>query len=134
MGNTLKLISGFILFVVGVLIIYEANVYNLIDILLVVGFIIAIVGIIMIISYFVDANADRTSSIVKEFLESNDIRTPSFNKNSDTSNGPLKLEILLIIIMKMTFQNMKRSTMKKLLTNTLILIRKITLKSSFKSS
>lgn len=91
MGNTLKLISGFILFVVGVLIIYEANVYNLIDILLVVGFIIAIVGIIMIISYFVDANADRTSSIVKEFLESNDIRTPSFNKNSDTSNGPLKI-------------------------------------------
>ena len=38
MGNTLKLISGFILFVVGVLIIYEANVYNLIDLLLVVGF------------------------------------------------------------------------------------------------
>ena len=91
MGNTLKLISGFILFVVGVLIIYEANVYNLIDLLLVVGFIIAIVGIIMIISYFVDANADKTSSIFKEFLESNDIKAPSFNKHSDTSNGPLKI-------------------------------------------
>ena len=84
MGNTLKLISGFILFVVGVLIIYEANVYNLIDLLLVVGF-------IMIISYFVDANADKTSSIFKEFLESNDIKAPSFNKHSDTSNGPLKI-------------------------------------------
>lgn len=91
MGNTLKLISGFILFVVGVFIIYEANVYNLIDLLLVVGFIIAIVGIIMIISYFVDANADKTSSIFKEFLESNDIKAPSFNKHSDTSNGPLKI-------------------------------------------
>ena len=91
MGNTLKLISGFILFVVGVLIIYEANVYNLIDLLLVVGFIIAIVGIIMIISYFVDANADKTSSIFKEFLESNDIKAPSFNKHSDNSNGPLKI-------------------------------------------
>ena len=77
-GNTLKLISGFVLFVVGVLIVYETNVYNLIDILLVVGLIIAIVGIIMIIAYFVDANADKTSSIVKEFLDSNNFLTISF--------------------------------------------------------
>ena len=90
-GNTLKLISGFILFVVGVLIVYEVNVYNLIDILLVVGFLIAIVGIIMIISYFVDANADKTSSIVKEFLESNSFKSPSFNKESKTNEGPLKI-------------------------------------------
>ena len=67
MGNTLKLISGFILFVVGVLIIYEANVYNLIDLLLVVGFIIAIVGIIMIISYFVDAMPIKHLLFLKNF-------------------------------------------------------------------
>ena len=90
-GNTLKLISGFILFVVGVLIVYETNVYNLIDILLVVGFLIAIVGIIIIISYFVDANADKTSSIVKEFLESNNFKSPSFNKVSKNNDGPLKI-------------------------------------------
>ena len=41
MGNTIKLVSGFILFVVGVLIAYETSVYNLLDILLVVGLIIA---------------------------------------------------------------------------------------------
>lgn len=90
MGNTLKLISGFILFVVGVLIIYETNVYNLIDILLVIGFILAIIGIIMIISYFIDANADKTSHIFKEFLENNEIKYPSFNKTSN-NNGPLKI-------------------------------------------
>lgn len=91
MGNTLKLISGFILFVVGVLIVYETNVYNLIDILLVVGLIIAIAGIIMIIGYFVDANADKTSSIVKEFLDSNNFKSSSFNKDSKTNSGPLKI-------------------------------------------
>ena len=91
MGNTLKLISGFILFVVGVLLVYETSVYNLISILLVVGLIIAIAGIIMIIGYFVDANADKTSSIVKEFLESNSLKSPSFNKESKTNNGPLKI-------------------------------------------
>lgn len=90
-GNTLKLISGFILFVVGVLIVYETNVYNLIDILLVVGLIIAIIGIIMIIGYFVDANADKTSSIIKEFLESNNFKAPSFNNDSTDNNGPLKI-------------------------------------------
>lgn len=90
-GNTLKLISGFILFVVGVLIVYETNVYNLIDILLVVGLIIAIAGIIMIIGYFVDSNADKTSSIVKEFLESNNFRSSSFNNDSNSNDGPLKI-------------------------------------------
>ncbi|WP_299522485.1 hypothetical protein [uncultured Methanobrevibacter sp.] len=91
MGNTLKLISGFILFVVGVLIVYEANVYNLIDILLVIGFILAIIGIIIIISYFIDSNADKTSSMFKEFLENNEIKYPSFNKSSNSNNGPLKI-------------------------------------------
>lgn len=91
MGNTIKLVSGFILLVVGVLIAYETSVYNLIDILLVVGLIIAIVGIIMIISYFVESNADRTTNKIKEFLESKE-RNPSFERrNTNTSEGPLKI-------------------------------------------
>ena len=72
MGNTLKLVSGFILFVVGILIAYETSVYNLLDILLIVGLVISIVGIIMIVSYFVDSNADRTTNAIKEFITSNE--------------------------------------------------------------
>jgi hypothetical protein len=53
MGNTIKLVSGFILFVIGILIAYETSVYNLLDILLIVGLIISIVGLILIVSYFV---------------------------------------------------------------------------------
>lgn len=94
MGNTIKLVSGFILFVIGVLIAYETSVYNLLDILLIVGLIISIVGIIMMISYFVDSNADRTSNMIKEFLVSNNINSPSFNgfeRKSSSSEGPLKV-------------------------------------------
>ena len=93
-GNTIKLVSGFILFVIGVLIAYETSVYNLIDILLVVGLIIAIVGIILIISYFVDSNADRTSNMIKEFLESKEINGPSLSsleKKSNNNDRPLKI-------------------------------------------
>ena len=95
-GNTIKLVSGFILFVIGVLIAYETTVFNLIDILLIVGLIIAIVGIIMIISYFVDSNADRTTDKIKEFLESREVNGPSLGSlerksNKNNSNGPLKV-------------------------------------------
>ena len=97
MGNTIKLVSGFILFVIGILIAYETSVYNLLDILLIVGLIISIVGIILIISYFVDYNADRTTNMLKDFLSSNDIGTPTLNKPSfskskgNSSEGPLKV-------------------------------------------
>lgn len=97
MGNTIKLVSGFILFVIGILIAYETSVYNLLDILLIVGLIISIVGVILIISYFVEYNADRTTNMLKDFLKSNEISTPtlnkpSFNKNEKKSNdGPLKV-------------------------------------------
>ena len=94
MGNTIKLVSGFILFVVGVLIAYETSVYNLLEILLVVGFIISIVGIILIISYFVDSNADRTTNMIKEFLSSKELNTPSFNgfeRKSSNKKAPLTL-------------------------------------------
>ncbi|MBR4446990.1 hypothetical protein [Methanobrevibacter sp.] len=94
MGNTIKLVSGFILFVIGVLLAYETVVYNLIDILLIVGLIISIVGIIMIVSYFVDLNADRTTNMLKEFLESKDADSPSFRgleRKSKDKNRPLKL-------------------------------------------
>ena len=94
MGNTIKLVSGFILFVIGVLIAYETSVYNLIDILLVVGLIISIVGIIMIVSYFVDSNADRTTNKIKEFLESKEINASSlggFERNAPKNNMPLKV-------------------------------------------
>jgi len=93
-GNTIKLVSGFILFVIGVLIAYETSVYNLLDILLVVGLIISIVGVILIVSYFVDSNADRTTNMIKEFLESKDINSPSFSgfeKKNDNADRPLKI-------------------------------------------
>ncbi len=86
MGNTIKLVSGFILFVIGILIAYETSVYNLLDILLIVGLIISIVGLILIISYFVEYNADRTTNMLKDFISSNNINTPKFNKLERKSN------------------------------------------------
>lgn len=90
MGNTIKLVSGFILFVIGVLIAYEASVYNLLDILLIIGLIIAIVGIIMMISHFVESNVDRTTNKIKEFLESKESNS-SFERKNFTGEGPLKI-------------------------------------------
>jgi len=93
-GNTIKLVSGFILFVIGVLIAYETTAYNLIDILLIVGLIIAIIGIIIMISYFVESNANRTSNMIKDFLQSNEINPPSLNKldrKSSNNEGPLHI-------------------------------------------
>lgn len=78
-GNTIKLVSGFILFVIGVLLAYETMVYNLLDILLIVGIFISVVGIIMIVSYFVDSNASRTTDMIKEFIESREDNFRSFN-------------------------------------------------------
>ena len=97
LGNTLKFVSGIILFVIGLVISYEVVVYNLIDILLMVGFLIAIVGVILIISYFVDSNAEKTSGLIKEFLDSADFDAPSINfpkrtsnsRNNFENNGPL---------------------------------------------
>ena len=86
-GNTLKLVSGFILFVVGILIAYETSVYNLLDILLMVGLVIAIVGVILIISYFVDSNADKTTNAIKDFINSNNFNSPSLNKFERKSNN-----------------------------------------------
>ena len=98
MGNTIKLVSGFILFVIGVLIAYETSVYNLLDLLLIVGFIIAVVGIVLIISYFVEYNADRTTNMLKDFLNSNGGNSSSLNKTSLTkfqrksnNDGPLRV-------------------------------------------
>ena len=95
-GNTIKLVSGFILFVIGVLITYETAVYNLIDILFIVGLMISIVGIILMISYFVESNADRTTNKIKEFLESREgggspLGTFDRSSNKSNSNGPLKV-------------------------------------------
>ncbi|MER2013252.1 MAG: hypothetical protein ABS871_01285 [Methanobrevibacter sp.] len=87
MGNTLKLVSGFILFVVGILIAYETSVYNLLDILLMVGLVIAIVGVILIISYFVDSNADKTTNAIKDFINSNNFNSPSLNRFEKKSNN-----------------------------------------------
>ena len=86
-GNTLKLVSGFILFVVGILIAYETSVYNLVDILFIVGLIIAIVGIILIVSYFVDSNADKTTNAIKDFIKSNNINSPAFDRFERRSNN-----------------------------------------------
>lgn len=95
MGNTIKLVSGFILFVIGILIAYETSVYNLLELLFIVGFIISIVGIILIISYFVDYNADRTTNMLKDFLNSNELNTPSLSRSNNKSNdndGPLRIK------------------------------------------
>ncbi|WP_298523701.1 hypothetical protein [uncultured Methanobrevibacter sp.] len=80
MGNTIKLVSGFILFVIGILIAYETMVYNLISVLLLVGLIISIVGIILIVSYFVEYNADRTTNMIKDFLSSDEHNGPSLSR------------------------------------------------------
>ncbi|WP_407375419.1 hypothetical protein [Methanobrevibacter sp.] len=87
MGNTIKLVSGFILFVIGILIAYETSVYNLLDLLLIVGLIISIVGIILIISYFVEYNADRTTNMLKDFLKSDEYNRPSLGKSEKKSKG-----------------------------------------------
>ena len=87
LGHTLKFVSGIILLITGVIISYGVMAYNLIDMLLMVGFLISIVGIILIISYFVDSNAEKTSGLIKEFLDSRNIGTSSINlskKNSFT--------------------------------------------------
>lgn len=95
MGNTIKLVSGFILFVVGILIAYETSVYNLLDLLLIVGLIISIVGLILIISYFVDYNADRTTNMLKDFLSSDEYNKPSLGRfeNKSKNNRPPQLRV-----------------------------------------
>ena len=95
LGNTLKFVSGIILFVIGVVISYAVLAYNLIDVLMMVGFLISIVGVILIISYFVDSSAEKTTNLIKEFLNSSDNRSSSVNfskrkSHSDfNNNGPL---------------------------------------------
>ena len=91
-GNTIKLVSGFILLLIGVLIAYETLIYNLISVLLVVSIIISIVGVIMMVSYFIDSNAIRTTNMIKEFMESKDGSIPSFRgfERNDNS-GPLRV-------------------------------------------
>ena len=94
MGNTIKLVSGFILFVIGILIAYETSVYNLLDILLIVGLIISIVGIILIISYFIEYNSERTTNMIKDFLssEEGESRLGKFDRSSSKDNNrPLRL-------------------------------------------
>ena len=85
MGNTIKLVSGFVLFVIGGLIAYEATIYNLLDLLLIAGVVISIVGILLMLSYFFEANADRTTNKIKEFLDTRDNNRSSlrgFDKSS----------------------------------------------------
>ena len=93
-GNTIKLVSGFVLFVIGLLIAYETIIFNLSGILLIVSIVISIVGLIMIVSYFMDSNAVRTTNMIKEFMESNNNGVPSFrglDKNKKP-NGPLRMQ------------------------------------------
>ena len=97
MGNTIKFVSGIVLLVIGILMAYEATIYNLIDMVLIIGFFIAIVGFILIISYVIDYNAEKTSGLIKDFFNSTDINTPSLNfskrntrhYNNFDNNGPL---------------------------------------------
>ena len=90
----LKLVSGFILFVIGILISYETLIFNLTGILLIVSVIISIVGLIMIVSYFMDSNAIRTTNMIKEFMESEENNHGSFRglDRNKKSNGPLRIQ------------------------------------------
>jgi hypothetical protein len=90
MGNTIKLVSGFILFVIGILIAYETMAYNLLNLLLFVGFIIAIVGIILIVSYFIEYNADRTTNMIKDFLSSDEGSSHSFSRFDNKSDNNIR--------------------------------------------
>ena len=75
-GNTIKLVSGFILFVIGVLLI------------------IAIVGVIVMVSYFVESNATRTTDMIKEFMESREGNSSSLrglDRKSNENEGPLRV-------------------------------------------
>ena len=90
MGNTIKLVSGFILFVIGILIAYETTVYNLLGLLLIVGLVISIVGIILIISYFIEYNADRTTNMIKDFLSSNEDNSSSLGRSERRPNNNVR--------------------------------------------
>ncbi len=89
MGNAIKLVSGFILFVIGVLISYETYTYNLVDILLIVGLLIIVIGMVLIASYIVESNVDKTANKIKEFLDSKEVNS-GFNRQN-TSQGPLRV-------------------------------------------
>lgn len=94
MGSLIKFVSGIILFVIGFLIAYESTLYSFLNMLLFVGFLMCIVGVILVISYFVDLNAEKTSNIIKSLLDSKDsdssVLKKSANGNNDfNNNGPL---------------------------------------------
>ena len=96
-GNFNKLISGLILFIVGIVIFYETTTYNLLDFLLVIGFILAFIGIILMIGYFVDSSALKTGNLIKEVIKNNNGGNFSMDKlrsNSvpeETPRGPLRV-------------------------------------------
>ena len=59
-----------------------------------VGFLMCIAGLILIISYFVDSNAEKTSNIIKNLLDSNNNKNSASNNQSSSNNdfnnnGPL---------------------------------------------
>lgn len=97
-GNLNKLISGLILFIVGIVIFYETTVYNLLDFLLVIGFILAFIGIILMIGYFVDSSALKTGNLIKEVIKNTNSGNFSMDKwkttpasEEATPTGPLRV-------------------------------------------
>ncbi|MDO5848809.1 MAG: hypothetical protein Q4P18_04685 [Methanobrevibacter sp.] len=92
MGSISKLVSGIILFIIGIFISYESYIYGLKDIILVVGLIIALIGIIIIISYLVDSSANKTNAMFKEYLKGIEKRSNFSNNSKEESNQmPLKI-------------------------------------------
>lgn len=95
MGNIYKLISGFILLVLGITLAYETTVNNFNDLLLLIGFIIAVFGIILIINYFINSSAIKTGDLIKEFIKEDDNSSLNFNSNGNQENihnsKPLKV-------------------------------------------
>lgn len=91
--NFYKLISGLILFIIGIIIAYETIIYKLLDILLIIGVIITIIGFIFIISYFIDISALKTRNLIKDIIrndnrESFSMKWKDINQDKNSS-GPL---------------------------------------------
>ncbi len=87
MGNTLKLISGIILFICGIVLVYVTYANHLLDILLFAGFIITIIGIILIIGHFVDSSADKTRSLISDIVNSSSSTVQGLNLGESRSEG-----------------------------------------------
>ena len=60
-----QLFKGVLLTAVGLVIIYESYIYNLLDIIMLIGILTLFVGVIMLVMLFLTLDLDKQSKIVK---------------------------------------------------------------------